>query len=1183
VSEPNSNEPASPTGPAPQAEDGSTGSAFYDGLVARPVAVAMAFLAAIVFGQVSYGRLPIELMPDLAYPTLTVRTAWDGAAPEEIESEISEPVEQALATLDGLVSIQSRSRAGSSDVVLGFDWGTDMDDAAQTIRESLQTTFLPDGAERPLLLRYDPSLDPILRIAIAWSPDFDVGDPDRALRNLREIAEDQVQRELEAMDGVAAARVRGGLEREIQVLVREDWLAARRLSLSDVQSALAAENVNLAGGSVYEGDTEYLVRTLNELTGVDDIRELRIRRSDGVQVPITDVAEISETHKKREVVTRLDGRDAVEIEVFSEADANLVVVAAAVKEALFGDDHATEGASTKGTEKKDDKSDTPEAAWGPPESEGLAADLPEGVVLKVLDDQAAFVEEAITNLTDTAVQGGLLSIIVLYLFLRDWRATAIIGATIPLSVIIGFAPLHLWGVSLNLMSLGGLALGLGMLVDNAVVVLESVQRYRELGWPRQAAAARGTSEVAAAVFASTMTSVAVFLPLSLIDGVGGQVFNDLGLAVVGSQLASLGVALLLVPVLVAVDPFEDLGGDDEDHGLSAMAAAWATHGVRGVASLALRQLRDAWRAERIETGVWFRWAIVRPWRWPLIPLWLPIRFLSGVTWEGLVPLAQFMTVGGARVGLAMGWLFLTPLARGADWIAAAFNRSYDRGAARFLVYVTGVLKRPFAVLTTALALFIAALWVSPLLGSELMPIVHQGRFVIDTRLPVGTPLEATERLVARAEALVADDPDVASVYAVIGSDGRAEAAADEGSHSARLRVQLAPGGDLAAREDVVQQRLRAALAEIPRLEVRFSRPSLFAISTPVELVLFGDDLDDLRRTSDAVLAAAADDDRLVDVRSSLGRGHPEIRVSYDRVQLQRFGLDTNTVATRIRDRVQGVVATEIHRADQRLDLRVQLGAADRSSVQDIRGLNINPNHVPVVPLEAVSSITEAVGPSEVRRVDQRRAVVVSAEARGFDLAGTADSLATLTRRVSLPDGMIWEIGGQSKLMDESYRGMMFALGLAVFLVYAVMASTFEHVMHPLVILFSVPLSASGVVLGLMIANTPVSVVVFLGVIILAGVVVNNAIVLVDAINRLREEGLEREHAIAEACKLRLRPILVTTAASVLGLLPLALGFGAGAEMQQPLAITVMGGLSSSTLLTLVVIPCIYAIVTRRSA
>ena len=492
----------------------------------------MIFIAAAVFGVVSYLRLPLNLMPDLSYPTLTVRTEVNGYAPQEVESQISRPIEEQLATTEGIVELESRSRAGISDVVLEFAWGTDMDDATQSVRERIQTIQLPQDARRPLILRYDPSQDPIHRIALSVDPEAtDAPRGEDALFVLRELADRQVKREIEAMDGIAAVRVRGGLEREILVEAR-DWLAARGVTLQQLVQTLGAENVNLPGGTCARGNGSSSSAPSTS-PSVEEVAALRFD-ADGVRVPISEVATVREASREREVVS-LDGRDAVELEVYKSADANIVQVAAALEARL----------------------ESQVVGWGedgqPMTAPGLRDQLPEGVVLVVLEDQADFIEASISNLRSTAVLGGFLAVAVLFVFLRDFRATAIIAAAIPISIVVTFAPMYIGGVSLNLMSLGGLALGIGMLVDKAVVVLENIQVKVEQGLPRREAAIEGTKDVAAAVVASTLTTVSVFLPITFVDGVAGQIFGDLALAVVFSLLASLVDSLLFVPMLAAID------------------------------------------------------------------------------------------------------------------------------------------------------------------------------------------------------------------------------------------------------------------------------------------------------------------------------------------------------------------------------------------------------------------------------------------------------------------------------------------------------------------------------------------------------------------------------------------------------------------------------------------------------
>ena len=1120
----------------------------------HPVAVGMLFVAAAVFGYVSYERLALNLMPDISYPTLTVRTDYEGAAPQEVEQHVSRPVEEALATLDGLVAIDSRSRAGQSDVVLSFDWGTNMDEGAQSVREALQTTFFVDGVDRPLLLRYDPSLDPFLRVTLAMDPEAPAIEGTEGLYLLRSLAEEEIKRALEAMDGVAAVRVRGGLEREIRVEVVEDWLAARQVTLAEVTNTLTVENVNQAGGSILEGDAEYLIRTLNQFRSIEDIEAIAIRRSDGTRVPLTDVARVIETHTDREVVSHLDGQEAVELEIFKEADANVVEVSNRVRIALMGDPDAEKKAQAQAQW----GGGGGRGGWGQKSSKSIKETLPDGVVLEILEDQAEFIEDALTNLRQTALLGGFLAVLVLYLFLRDFRTTAVVGLAIPVSIICTFAPLYLFGTSLNLMSLGGLALGIGMLVDNAVVVLESIQRYRELGRDRLDAAVEGTSDVAAAVTASTLTTVAVFFPIAFVEGVAGELFGDLSMAVVSSLLASLVTALFLVPMLAALDfgsgkavKLEDLS----EHGPSGAFTAWATY--------------RAWVREG---------GLLRKLTLPFGFARFLIHLVALSTWTGLLVLFALV----ARVLLGVLGLFIRPVRWLLDSSAGVFQAAYQPLARRYGGVLGWSLRHPATILSLAGVALLASWAGAGQLGSELLPEVHQGRFTIEASFPVGTPLSSTVTRMDPIETLVASHPQVARVYSAIGADDRADARADEGEHTARLLVRLTPGGDLASREAEVMEDLRRALLQVPDLGVKMTRPTLFSFSTPIEVVVFGRDLDQLRDVGDRVAKRLSEVEGLRDVRSSLVSGYPEIQITYDRDRLQRFSLDTSTAAAAVRDKVQGAQAKQIDRGTEQLDVLVRLVENDRATLTDLRRINVNPEVYPVIPLDAVAELREAEGPSEIRRVDQQRATVISANLEGFDLGAAVGQIEGAMLEVPLPEGVSWEVDGQARELESSASSMVLALSLAVFLVYVIMASTFENLLHPFVILFSVPLAVVGVVGMLAVTGTPLSVVVFIGAIVLAGVVVNNAIVLVDTVNRLRETGLSRMDALRAAGELRLRPILITTATTVLGLLPLGLGIGAGAEVQQPLALTLIAGLSSSTLLTLVVIPVVYRVLTRRS-
>jgi HAE1 family hydrophobic/amphiphilic exporter-1 len=1082
------------------------GSSFYAWIVEHPVAVWMVTIAACVFGLVSYAQLPLNLMPDISYPTLTVRTEYAGAAPEEVEAQISRPLEEALSTVEGLVEIESRSRAGIADVVLEFDWDTPMNGASQDVRERLQTTFLPDGAGRPLILRYDPSLDPILRVAISGSTD---------LLTLRDFAERELKRDLEAIDGVAAVTVRGGLERLVLVEPREDWLAARGVTLTQLTSLLAAENVNVAGGIVREGENEYLIRTLNEFSTLDEVRALAVVRGDGVRVPVGEIAVVSEGSADPEVVAHMDGTVAVELEVFKEADANIVTVARTVKAAIEG------------------------------------TELPTGFATRVLDDQARFIESSLANLFKDGVLGGILAVLITFVFLRDWGTTAIISTAIPISLLCTFAVMYLGGTSLNLMSLGGLALGVSMVIDSGTVVLESIQNHRDAGKSKKQAAIDGTTEVATAVFASVLTGMAVFFPIVFVEGIAGQIFGDLALTVVFSLAASLVVALVFIPMLASREIVVEAP--------PVRALDIPSSGPR-VALATLRE-RRAW------------------WAWP----WAVGRFVLHALFSALGIVFAVLSAWSVRLGFASVAAVFGLFNRVSLWFADAFLAVYARVETWFARWLGGALRRPALVLFFGAASFVVGLALFGQVGAELVPTVHQGRFTIEAALPVGTPLAKTVATIDQVEREIRGLDGIESLYTVVGTERRADSKPDEGENTARLLIEMTPGGDLEVREAALMAALRERLDTFPRLETRFRRPALFSFRTPIEVVLHGHDLDTLRAASAAGLGALEQVEGLTDLRSSLTRGYPEVRVRYDRARLDSLGLGVGSVAQAVRAKVQGERATRLSRGERRVDLLVRIDESDRDSISALGAINVNPALVPMIRLDAVASVEEGEGPSEIRRIDQQRAVVLSANLAGFDLGGAGEAVESALRGTTLPHGVEFEIGGQNRELERSMGSLQLALGLAVFLVYVIMASTFESIRDPLVILFSVPLALVGVSAGLWLTATPVSVVVFIGLIVLAGIVVANAIVLVDAANRLRDEGRSVQEAIQEAAAVRLRPILITALNSVIGLLPLAVGFGEGAEIQRPLAITVIFGLASSTFLTLVVIPVVYRMMTGRRA
>jgi HAE1 family hydrophobic/amphiphilic exporter-1 len=1111
-------------------------------VIRRPVAVTMFVISLAVFGSVSFSKLKLDLLPEISYPTLTVRTTWPGAAPEDVEERVSEKIQEALSTLDHMVRSTSISRAGTSDVVLEFDWGTHMTFAVEDVRERLGGVFLPEGSDKPLILRYDPNLDPILRIGIrapAARAAESAEERTAELIQLRWIAEKRLKRELEALEGVAVAQVRGGLEEEIRVHVDPERLAALQVDPTELARRLAQENINASGGALTEGATEYLVRTVNQFRDVTEIEEMPVVRRGEAVVRVRDLGHVERAYEKREVVSRIGGAESVEIALFREADANIVHLAERLKDRIFGTESQQAAARTAAEEGQQTLGQRNAADY-------LAQELRNEVELELLSDQSVFIRDAVEDVQSSAVIGSLFAVLVIWLFLRNVAGTFVIAISIPISLVVAFAPMFLANVTLNIMSMGGLALGTGMMLDNAIVILESITSRRERGDDRRTAAVRGTAEVTGAMIASTLTSVAVFAPIVFVTGIAGQIFGDQALTVVSFQFISLGMAVLLIPILTSRMRLADVGTAD------AVGPA---------------------RPARLTQGVQWRTAgglFTLVGRALLLPLGALVRGL-GALW------------------LATSWAF-AKLSWPVDRVFGGAWGLVERIYPRFLGLALG---HPWLVIAASVGLFWAALTRIPHLGVELLPRVHQGEFTAHVRLAEGTPLRVTDEVLSELDQAVRAFEGVATTALTVGVEKDTLTREIEGTHTARLTVRLDESARTPEEEDRLESEVRARLAAHPAVQgVEFTRPTPFALESPLAVEIRGYDLVVLERAAAEVVTTLSGIPGLTDVHSSVKPGNLEAKITFDREKMLEIGLDLATVSNLVRDQVQGTVPTRFHEGDERIGIRVQGDPALLDSLASVAALPVNPAAENPVPLRSVAAIAEVQGPSEIRRIGNTRAVVVTGTSTGLDLGGLGQRIEESLARLSVPDGVSVKLGGQKREMDAALSSMRFALYLAIFLVYVVMACQFESILQPLIIMVAVPLGIVGVVFALELLDVPISVVVFLGLILLEGIVVNNAIVLIDRINQLRAEGVQALEAVREAGRSRLRPILMTTVASVMGLLPMTgwlawvpvigkLGSGAGAELRAPMAVTVIAGLTSATLLTLIVIPSIYALLARR--
>jgi HAE1 family hydrophobic/amphiphilic exporter-1 len=999
--------------------------------IRRPVTVTMLFLALTVFGVVSYEKLTLNLLPDISYPTLTIRTEMEGTAPEEVETLISKLIENSVSVVENVVEVSSISKSEVSDVVVEFSWNTNMDFAALAIREQLDLVELPLAAEKPILLRFDPSMDPIMRVGASGSTNLSM---------MRYLSEEFIKADLESIQGVAAVRVSGGLEREIYVELDEQILTTMGISIQEVTTRLGQENINLTGGTLRDGESKYLVRTLNEFQNVDEINEVIIAQRSGVPIRVSDIGRVFSGFQERDIITRINGQESVELAVFKAADANTVSVAQAVKKRL-----------TKLEQDYKGRRDPLE--------------------FKVVFDQSSFIKQSIDEVLQTAIYGGILAIVILLVFLRSITTTLIIGLSIPISIVTTFFLMYVFRVSLNIMSLSGLALGIGMLVDNSIVVLESIYRYKVSGLPAREAANAGASEVGSAVIASTLTTVCVFSPIVFVEGVAGQLFADQALTVTFSLLASLLVAIMLIPMLSS--------------------------------------LGNSRSPQRIKTTSTFFAA--PPYLWVLS---LALRF------------------------------------------------------------------RAVAILV-AIVLFSGSISLLTRLGSELIPEISQGEFFVDIRLPSGVPVEQTSRRLLEFESLLQESEPVETFYTIAGSGNESGVAAvEEQEHIGQILVRL-KSGYLHDKEAQVMEDLRKSFTKIPGVTYKFSHPNLFSFKTPVEVVLQGYNLKRLKAYAERLKIRLNSVPGLRDLKVSTDGSNPEIQIRFDRRKLANYGFTVNQLAFLIRNKVQGEIPTEFNERGRRIDIRVRLEEKDRATVQNLRNLVINPGSINPMVLSSVAEISLQEGPAEIRRIGPQRVAIITGSIIDQDLQSVVNDIETEIAELRLPADFYSYVGGQSEEQAVAFKSMQFALLLAVFLVYLVMASQFESLVQPFIIMFAIPFAGIGVALALYATQQILNVVVLIGFIVLAGIVVNNAIVLLDLANQLRSQGEDKYAAIREACSIRLRPILMTTSTTILGLLPMALNSGQGSELRIPLAITVIGGLLTSTLLTLVLIPVLYTLIVRK--
>jgi len=1063
----------------------------------RPVTTAMFFLAVILIGIISLSRLSVDLLPDLSYPRITIWTTASDMGPREVEEMITTPIEEAIGTVAGIRRTHSVSRSGISLVTVEFLWGTDMDFATLSIREKLDQLrwILPREVERPNILRIDPRSQPIMALSLSGSN----------LVHLKDLARNVFKRRLEQIKGVAMVTVTGGLEREIQVEIDQQKVQALNLSPQNITRALELANYSITGGTVKKGLYRYSLRTLGEFQTVPEIEQVVVlNREDGSQVRIRDIGRVIDGFKERQSITRFNDKESIGLIIRKEAGSNTVSVSRTIHQVL----------------------------------EQLRREYPM-LRISVAYDGARFISSAINTVLQNLIFGAILAFLVLFVFLHDLRNPVNIALSIPISVIATFSLLYFSGISLNIMSIGGLALGVGMLVDNAIIVLENIFRHRQQGSRLQDAAFLGAREVAMPITASTLTTIAIFLPIIYIYGVAGQLFRDQAITVAFSLLASLVVALTLLPMLSC--RFRAQG-------------AWAVESRENAMPAEPRRIRK------------------KPWRWIVNPVfWLGFHIRSGLNrfFRQIRSAAQnFYQQLSQKIKALFAPLF--------DWFD-------DRLELLYALYHRILLRaldnrRKFMIIV--LIIFAMGIFSALNLNRQLMPNVDQGEFTVKLLSPVGSTLEATEAEADKIEKWLSDQPYVSAVFSTIGlsEDQAAQFAEEAAINRAKISVRMKQQRPISTAKFISAfrqhaQNLTDAQITIDSGEHIFQQ-ILGTAAPPVVIKIRGAELDNCRAIADSLKGKLAAIPGLKDLHSDYIEGQPEFRIRIDRERAGRYGFSVADISNFIKYHLAGEEATQFKDFDRKISILVRPQLSQRDDLNDLLNLTVYSGKIGV-PLRELIHVTPSLGPSEIKHEDQTRQISLLANIEGRSLSAVIDDVRAELARLKLsPDYQVL-IGGEQEEVYRSFRSLILAMIIAIILIYMIMAAQFESLRHPFVIMLDIPLTLALLSIILWITGLGLNVISFIGLIVLAGIAVNDSIVKVDFINQRRREGMPLYDAIYDASQKRFRPIIMTSITTMLGLLPMAIGFGEGAELQRPLAITLITGLAISTVVSLIAVPVFY--------
>lgn len=996
----------------------------------RPVFATVTILALVVLGLYGYLSLSVDEYPSMEIPVVTVTVTYPGASPEQVESKITQKVEDTVSVVPGVDHITSTVKEGVSVTVIQFTLETSPTVAAQDVRDKLGRlqASLPQEATAPMVTRYDPGEIPIASIALTGSVNQ---------RELTILAQDLITKRLEAINGVAAVNMQGALEREIQIQIDSSKLATYGLTLPEVLSGLRSENMEAPGGKVTDGIHETDLRTAGSLTSPQQLLSIPIARREGIPIYVSNIASVQDTTKKITSITKLNNQPAIGLDIMKQSGSNTVEVVSNVKREL----------------------------------DSLKKDLPHGTQLVLVRDNSKNINDSIHDVLFNLVLGSILAVAIVFLFLGNWQSTLIAALAIPTSIITSFFVMKALNFTLNTMSLLALSLAVGLLIDDAIVVIENIVRHLDMGKQKEAAALEGTQEIGLAVTATTFTLVAVFLPVGMMTGIVGQFFKQFGITVAVSVLVSLFVAFTLTPLLSAnyLTQKENKGNG---------------------------KLKKIWR----------------------------------------------------------------------NW-----NNRFDKMTLRYSDVLRYALEHRAKVLLSALALFVASLFLLPFLGSSFVPDADGTEITVSAEVDPGMNVQKVDEMADVLSQTIRQLPEVTMTYST----------ADNATIT--ILTELKAKNQRKRSDNLIMTELREKLGDTPGMKIAVSKKSGLSGSKPLSIVIQGPSLEILAELAEEATTIVSSFPGAVDVSSSYEAGKPDAQIIMNREQASDLGISTNTVAETLQTLFTGSVVSQFKEKEESYDIRLLLAPEERNNVTDIKNLylptaNRDKNGQTIlVPLSQVTKLVYATSPSQIKRYDRQEQITISANLAGTTLGDFNKQLMPRLAEIKLPNGYQFVATGQSQQMADAFKGIFLALTAAILFIFFILAAQFESYIDPLSIMLALPLAIIGAVLGLLVARSTLSMMSLIGIIMLMGLVTKNAILLIDFAKQKASQGFDLKDALVEAALVRMRPIMMTTIAMIFGMLPLALGIGPGAETRAPMAHAIIGGLITSTLLTLVVVPVVYTL------